>query len=199
MKEAGYAAKKTRTSTGFPPQAPQACASTIPPWPQGSDRAYSRCRTEQEQSRRHAWHRVTGMAASATGWWTTPLPWPRCRTARAAAIRQGTAERVRLAGRAPAFVHRRDQRRTRPTCSIRRASRPSIRRPRRAVDLSRAGSAHCLRYAGPGSSRTARSARGTCAAYVWGLEEWLIRTLDRFNVRGERRRWPYRHLGRRPT
>ncbi|GAC1341503.1 MAG: lipoyl(octanoyl) transferase LipB [Acetobacteraceae bacterium] len=23
--------------------------------------------------------------------------------------------------------------------------------------------------------------------YVWGLEEWLIRTLDRFNVRGERR------------
>lgn len=24
-------------------------------------------------------------------------------------------------------------------------------------------------------------------AYVWGLEEWLIRALDRFNVRGERR------------
>ena len=24
-------------------------------------------------------------------------------------------------------------------------------------------------------------------SYVWGLEEWLIRTLDRFNVRGERR------------
>ena len=35
--------------------------------------------------------------------------------------------------------------------------------------------------------------------FVHGLEEWLIRALDRFGVRGERRDGPDRHLGRRPA
>ena len=35
-------------------------------------------------------------------------------------------------------------------------------------------------------------------AYVQGLEEWLILTLDRFNIRGERRSGAGRHLGGRP-
>jgi L-histidine N-alpha-methyltransferase len=37
----GNAVEKTRTSTGLPPQAPQACASTIPPRPQAARRRYS--------------------------------------------------------------------------------------------------------------------------------------------------------------
>ena len=32
--------------------------------------------------------------------------------------------------------------------------------------------------------------------FVHDLEEWIIRTLARFNVRGERRARPHRHLGR---
>ncbi len=40
-----YAVEKTRTSTGLPPQAPQACASTIPPRPPGQAAGYTGCAT----------------------------------------------------------------------------------------------------------------------------------------------------------
>ena len=40
-----YAVEKTRTSTGLPPQAPQACASTIPPRPPGQAAGYTGCVT----------------------------------------------------------------------------------------------------------------------------------------------------------
>ena len=35
-------------------------------------------------------------------------------------------------------------------------------------------------------------------AYVHGLEEWLIRALDRFNIRAERREGRVGHLGAEP-
>ena len=75
-----------------------------------------------------------------------------------------------------------------------RTRRPALPRvpggPWRAMDLSRARAAHRLRDAGPQPSWA------RWRPYVHGLEEWLIRALDRFNVRGERRRggwasgWP---------
>ena len=60
------------------------------------------------------------------------------------------------------------------------------RRARRAVDLSRPGPAHRLRDAGPERAHGRVRPRDV-RCFVWGLEEWLIRALDRFGVRGERR------------
>ena len=54
------------------------------------------------------------------------------------------------------------------------------------MDLSRPGPAHSLRHARPDPSAWPRPGPGR-PSYVNGLEEWLIRTLDRFNVKGERR------------
>ena len=93
-----------------------------------------------------------------------------------AAIRAGDGGRTGLAGRASAALHRRH------LGQARRPDRPGPvphlqRRPRRPMDLSRAGPAHGLRHARPHPPARTACPRATCAAMCNGLEEWLIRTL----------------------
>ncbi len=84
----GHAVEKTRTSTGLPPQAPQACASTIPPRPQRRRRAYSpcpprqpACRYADDRAARRAADRRPAPLAHALG--------DRCPAAPALAARAG--------------------------------------------------------------------------------------------------------------
>ena len=65
-------------------------------------------------------------------------------------------------------------------------------RPRRAIHLSRPGPARRLCHAGSEGS-AARDVR----RFVRDLEEWMIRTLARFNVTRRAARGPGRHLGAR--
>ncbi len=104
---------------------------------------------------------------------------------RVAAIRAGTAaEQVWLVEHPPLYT------------AGTSARREDLAEPNRfpVFDAGRGGQ---WTYHGPGQrtgyvmldltrahgSVTARDVR----SYVWGLEEWLIRALDRFNVKGERR------------
>ena len=100
---------------------------------------------------------------------------------RVAAIRAGTApELVWLLEHPPLYTagtsaRRGDLLQPEPLSRLRQ-------RARRSVHLSRAGPARGLCHARPEAAR-----RRTCARFVHDLEEWVIRTLARFNVRGERR------------
>ena len=103
-----------------------------------------------------------------------------------AAIRAGTAARTGLAGRASAALHRRHL-----------GPSGGTDRSRAAFPTFHAGRGGQWTYHGPGqriayvmldlTGRTARVPARDVRCYVHGLEEWLIRALDRFGVRGERR------------
>ena len=109
--------------------------------------------------------------------------------ARVADIRAGRARRARLAAGASAALHRRDQRQGRRPAAADALSRP-CRRARRAIHLSRAGPARGLCDARP-----APAPPGRARASSGDLEEWTIRALARFNVRGRAPRRPGRRLG----
>ena len=100
--------------------------------------------------------------------------------ARAAAIAQGrAAELVWLLEHPPLYTAGTSAQ----AADLDRGALPGLRdRPRRAVHLSRPRPARGLSDAGPQAPRGR-----TCGCYVATLEEWLIRTLAAFNVRGERR------------
>ncbi len=176
-----HAVEKTRTSTRFPPQAPQACASTIPPRPH-RDRG-RRIADEFCRSNRRARSPKPSPGASSQGCCPTPRRWPPCRPAPPRSAPAGA--RAGLAGGASAAIHRRHL-----GGAMRSALPGTFPRPpgraRRAVDLSRSRPAHRLRDARPRPAARqvpARDVRG----FVHGLEEWLIRALATFAVRGERR------------
>ena len=101
--------------------------------------------------------------------------------ARVAAIRAGARARAGLAPGASAALHRRHQRAPEATCS-----RPI------SCPVFRTGRGGQYTYHGPGQRvgyvMLDLQKRGAdLRAYVRDLEEWLIRTLQRFNVKGERR------------
>ena len=100
--------------------------------------------------------------------------------ARVAAIAAGDApELVWLLEHPPLYTAGTSAQRRRPARGALSGHRG---RPRRAVHLSRARPAGGLCDARPEAPR-----RPTCARFVATLEEWIIRTLAAFNVRGERR------------
>ncbi len=107
---------------------------------------------------------------------------------RAAAIADGSRARARLAGRASADLHcgheREGQRPHRRALS--RCSRPD------AAGSSPITAWPARRYVMLDLRRRGGDVRG----FVRDLEEWLIRALARFNVKGETPRRPRRHLGR---
>ena len=127
---------------------------------------------------------------TAAEWRTAEAsPLPRRRRPHAAARRRHPRRhrgRTGLAGRAPAALHRRHLRPAGGTDRPRPASPPSP--PAAAAN----GPITAPASAWPTScwtspARTAPSRARDVRCYVHGLEEWLIRALARFGVRGERR------------
>ena len=102
---------------------------------------------------------------------------------RVAAIAEGAAaERVWLVEHPPLYTAGTSSRGRRPP---RRPLPRAPHRARRAVHLSRPRPARGLCHAGP--RRRARPGQPDVRAFVAALEAWIIATLGRFNVRGERR------------
>ena len=110
--------------------------------------------------------------------------------ARVAAIRAGTRAGAGLAARASAALHRRHQRQASATWSIPSSSRSIAPAAAGNTPITARASASAM------SCSTCSGAAPTCAPMSRDLEEWLIRTLARFNVKGERATGPRRHLGR---
>ena len=118
------------------------------------------------------------MANLAPHRFPTPTPWPRWKS-RAAAIADGqAAELVWLLEHPPLYT------------SGTSGKDADLLDPR--FPLFTTGRGGQVTYHGPGQ-RVAyvmldlKRRRPDVRAYVAGLEEWIIRTLDAFNVRGERR------------
>ena len=116
--------------------------------------------------------------------------------ARAAAIRDGTAgELVWLVEHPPLYTAGTS---ARPADLTDPDRFPDLRgRARRPMDLSRARPARRLRDARPDAPHGTVPPRDV-RCFVQGLEEWLIRALDRFGVQGRASGRARRHLGRRP-
>ena len=121
---------------------------------------------------------ATSNGGSRTPRCPTPRPWPRWRHARPISPTGKAAELVWLLEHPPLYT----------SGTSGKAGRPA----RPALSLFATGRGGQLTYHGPGQ-RVAyvmldlKRRRPDVRAYVAGLEEWIIRTLAAFNVRGERR------------
>ncbi len=170
------AAKKTRTSTGLPPQRPQRCASTIPPWPQKIDSLFTRASLPNARGKPYdppmiEWISTPGLVNYDAA--VTEME------QRAAGIRAGTSpETVWLLEHPSLYTG---------GTSAKDADLLEAKFP--VYQTGRGGQ---YTYHGPGQ-RIAyvmvdlQKRGGDVRHYVWQLEEWIIQTLAQFNITGERR------------
>ena len=168
MKARDGAVEKTRTSTEFPPQRPQRCASTSSattarqPTPAGERARVANPRYHSNRDGFAGWRAATGEWATARSSGASPRARALCRGDRGdGGARRGdpagtAGELVWLFG-APAALHRRHQgQRGRSLDPDRLPVFTS--RARRAIHLSRAGTAGGLCDARPDAARRAMSA-----------------------------------------
>ena len=192
------AVEKTRTSTPFPGQRPQRCASTNSATtargtaatirrPRGAEIANDAGRLQAPRASTPGQARARSSGASATR--RSPiLRRSPTMEARVAAIRAGTApELCWLLEHPPLYT------------AGTSARGEDLLAPGR-FPVFKTGRGGQYTYHGPGQ-RIAYvmldlQRRGPdLRAYIWRLEEWVIRALGRFNVRGRAARRPDRHLG----
>ena len=199
------AVEKTRTSTEFPPQRPQRCASTnsattacavatAAPRRWRSGRVLSKC-APPYQAR---WPAKTGDRHEPGGveWRISdePVPYEEA-VAEMETPDRGDPRRHRaragVAVGAPAALHRRDQR---AGAGSARPGAPAgaPHRPRRSVHLSRTGPAHRLCHARSGETRST-----TCAAMSGGSRNGSIRDAGALQHQGRAARRTRRRLGAR--